>query len=308
MNALEPRPPRADATDPARRPAAGRPKTVSALGLALGAGLLLLGRSSRPGARPAIPAAPRAPAPPPTAVPPAAEAEPARLAPAATVVAPDPAVASAPTLAPTLVLPARLSPRDARIALGLGVYLVLCGLVALYAMGDLWAGRFTLPRLLFPGIDLKAHDLAAIQSFGYTALGAVIGAAILSLYGLHQHAAMKADFRSSYLGSYVVGPWASAFLGVAAYALVRGGLLVFGGSGEVDGATPSTQLAYLALGILTGFAFDRVLAKMNDLAEQVFARAAPRPASSQANPAAPGQAQAATPAAAPAKPADPVTP
>lgn len=166
--------------------------------------------------------------------------------------------------------------RQRLAALGLGIYLVFCGAFTLWFMAHVWCGSYELFRPLFPHLDpdqLKPEHAGDVLTFVNTIGGAVLGAVILCLQGLHKHAVVLRNFRGRFGGSYLLGPWASGLLGVATYAMLRGGLLVFGtDSGASGGAAidNGSSYAFLAIGIMTGFAWERMLARIDDAARQLF--------------------------------------
>jgi hypothetical protein len=170
------------------------------------------------------------------------------------------------------------------IPFALGIYLLVCSALALYLLVDVWGDRLSILRFLFPGITFDAGRLATVKPVTYMVVGAVLGGVILSFQGLHIHAAQLRNFRPSFSGSYLIGPWAAGLLGIAVYALVRGGVLVFGGTSSAPTSTAS-RFAYLGLGFLTGFAWNKLLAKLNSVAVQLFATE--RPDRGTGTPAAP---------------------
>jgi hypothetical protein len=154
------------------------------------------------------------------------------------------------------------------LLLFLGLYLIVCGLLAAYALIDAWSSSFRLWMWIFPNLDLTSDSHGFLKTFSYMVAGSVIGAVIRSFQGLHQYGAVQGTFRASYTVSYLVGPWTAALLGVAVYGLVRGGVLVFGGAEEIERPNEATQLGYLGLGTIVGFAWDKVLVKLSSLADQ----------------------------------------
>jgi hypothetical protein len=168
--------------------------------------------------------------------------------------------------------PREPKPFDGWIQLVLAVYLVVCGFLGLALMLDTWSEKLRLLSWLITPAEF-GQQKAFVKTFLYTIEGSLIGAVIVSLKGLHEYGAVKGVFRMSFAGSYLVGPWASILLGAVVYALIRGGLLVFGGVTDIENASEATQFGYLGFGALIGFAWNKVLVKLNAVAEQIFSSA-----------------------------------
>jgi hypothetical protein len=164
----------------------------------------------------------------------------------------------------------------------LAVYLLVAGLTAVGVLLDAWTKQFGLLRFFFRSLDTTAVDLRLLQTMTYLTAGTVLGAVVISFRGLHDHGVIRGDFRPSFAGSYLLGPWASAFLGIAMYGLIRGGLFLFSGTANGGEGAEATDFTYLGLGFLIGFAWNRVLAKLDSLAAEMFR------AGSDARPAAAG--------------------
>ncbi|MGB7926055.1 MAG: hypothetical protein WCF57_22640 [Pyrinomonadaceae bacterium] len=163
------------------------------------------------------------------------------------------------------------------IPLGLALYLLVCGVLAIYFVADVWSEQFLFLRALFRGVDFRQTDLGTVKTVAYTTAGSLIGAVIISLKGLHTHYVVKQEFRMPYCGSYFIGPWAAGLLGIAVYVLIRGGLLVLGGKADLEAPTEATQFGYLGMGFLVGFAWDKVLVKLNLVAVQLFGSESVKP-------------------------------
>jgi hypothetical protein len=159
---------------------------------------------------------------------------------------------------------------DALTAFSLPPYLLICSALTVYSLVDFWLAQFWLLGLLFPGVEFAPKQHLAMQTFAYATGGAVLGAIILCFRHLHKHV-RHGTFRACYVGFYLFGPWSAALLGITSYMLARGGLLVFAGGNEQAVPLSETSVyAYFALGILTGFGHERMLAKVNSLAKQIF--------------------------------------
>ena len=120
------------------------------------------------------------------------------------------------------------------IPLSLGLYLLVAGLAAVGLLVDAWTKQFAVLRFFFRSVDPTVIDVRLLQTMTYMTAGTILGAVVISFRGLHEHGVLRADFRPSFAGSYLLGPSASAFLGIAMYGLIRGGLVfLLGGSGNV---------------------------------------------------------------------------
>jgi hypothetical protein len=163
------------------------------------------------------------------------------------------------------------------LALILGIYIVGVALVSIVCIWEIYfdklnwvAGQgITLPDDMTLRTDLRLALLAGT--------GAILGGCLLCFLGLFRHVVLVPEFNARFFGSYLIGPWAVFFLGLTAYVLVRAGLLAFGGVQDVSEITSANELSYLALGLLVGFAWNRVLMKLAALAEELFSSNATRP-------------------------------
>jgi hypothetical protein len=169
---------------------------------------------------------------------------------------------------PTALEP-RMSPFDTLTAFGLPVYLLICSALTVHVLIEFWLADFWLLYMLFPGVNLAAKQYPAVQTLADATGGAVLGAVILCFRHLYKHTSQR-SFSRRYVGFYLYGPWSAALLGITSYMLARGGLLVFAGGNEQAALGETSAYAYFALGILTGFGHERMLARVNALAKQIF--------------------------------------
>ena len=136
------------------------------------------------------------------------------------------------------------------IPLILSIYLMSCGLFASYLFFDTLTNNFNFLCLIFPNIASKSESSILVTiSFMFT--GSLFGAIILSFKGLHKYAATKKNFESSYIGSYLIGPWAAAFLGIVMYGIIRGGLFIFGGMDTINSGNEATEFSFLVWDLLS---------------------------------------------------------
>jgi hypothetical protein len=153
----------------------------------------------------------------------------------------------------------------------LAIYLLMVGLFATYIFFDTLTHNFYFLGAIFANIT-TALDKSTLITLSFMISGSILGAAILSLKGLHKYAAVQGEFITSYTGSYIIGPWAAALLGLVMYGIIRGGLFVFGGLGSIDSPNEATELGYFGVGFLVGFAWDKTLDKLDSLAGELFSR------------------------------------
>jgi hypothetical protein len=159
----------------------------------------------------------------------------------------------------------------ALLCLLLGFYLVVVATVALVGIYDIRANDFALAKSLKFTVPTAPETLADVRIALLTMLGASLGACLLSFLGLFQHAVLTANFNHRFFGSYLVGPIAVVFLGLAVFILARAGLFVFGNVGDTTKITPNNELSFLGLGILVGFSWNHVLTRIAELGAQIFA-------------------------------------
>lgn len=152
----------------------------------------------------------------------------------------------------------------------LAVYLLMCGNVAIALGLEAYSGSYRFVGMLISPSVLMPPVNPTVPTLLYSVSGAIIGAVLLSLRGLYRHGAVLNDFKRSYAGAYLIGPWAAGLLGLAVYVLARAGMLTFGGTSDLKNLTEAGELSYLGVGILVGFAWEKVLNKLDAVADQVF--------------------------------------
>jgi hypothetical protein len=161
---------------------------------------------------------------------------------------------------------------SALIPLFLGAYLLTCSWFVLYLLTDIWSGSLVKLAWILPGINLSDGHLQAVQCFSQTAGGAVLGAIILCFRMLHKHAVVLKDFDARYAGSYMIGPWAAGLLGITVFTMLKSGQTFLGDFGAQESLS---CYFYLLLGIVTGFSWERVLARIDGAAKQIFGSGCP---------------------------------
>lgn len=136
----------------------------------------------------------------------------------------------------------------------------------------IWPGGDILGVLPAGATTIVLADNSARLMIAITA-GSTLGAVLHSLVGLHLHAVVLRNFAPRFTGSYLIGPFAAALLGIALFALLQGGLLLLGGSAATSPSENEVRrlvLFYVAVGVLTGLAFDSVVLRFDGVARQIF--------------------------------------
>lgn len=156
----------------------------------------------------------------------------------------------------------------ASLAFLVGLYLLLVSasaVLAIYILG--FTDWLTIERLgvFRPGAEATLEDVRCALLSG---VGAMLGACVLGFVGLFKHAVTTAGFNPRFLGSYLLGPLAVILLGLIAFVLVRTGLLAFGGPDGPLSPSLVARLSYTALGILVGFSWQRMIARVATVTSQ----------------------------------------
>lgn len=162
-----------------------------------------------------------------------------------------------------------LDKSHSKLALMLGIYCVMVGLCTLYLIYVLLTGEIFEQLLQSEDATKNSLELLLISAF-ITMLGGVLGSVLHNLIGLHVHAVIKADFIPRFAGSYLLGPFGAAFLALAMFCVIQGGLLALSGDISQPDNLVRSSLFYMAIGIITGFAFDTVIIRIDSVAKQLF--------------------------------------
>jgi hypothetical protein len=170
-------------------------------------------------------------------------------------------------------------------------YLTLCLVGGLWFELDILADRLTLARLsrpivtdLISRVGLESPPAIAVSIEVRSRLALVllvmgagwVGGTLSAMRSLQSHYGIPVDFPwdeakqekdrfyTAYLPRYFWGPWLGTGLALVVFALVRSGVLVFGGlpGNGNDGVTFTVQLANMGLGALVGLAAKDVIEKL----------------------------------------------
>jgi hypothetical protein len=152
----------------------------------------------------------------------------------------------------------------------LAVYNLIAGAAIVVAIGAILT-RWIIPVLPAGDPAAAANQAeAAVRFLALTALGSGFGAVIHNLLGLHVHYAVVGDFQPRFSGSYVLGPFGAAGLGFTLFVILQSGLFALGGDVAKPEDALRASLFYVAIGILTGLAWDTIILRLDAIARQLF--------------------------------------
>lgn len=120
--------------------------------------------------------------------------------------------------------------------------------------------------------NLPPERLATLKMLAYVFCFGGIGGTSYSIYGLYKHVA-AADYDPAYLYWYLFRGPLGGVLGLIAYLMMQGGVLVFADQKELSGTPPSTfktKAATASLAFLAGYATNQFSDKLKSLAQAFF--------------------------------------
>jgi len=153
------------------------------------------------------------------------------------------------------------------LAAAVGFYSTFVGIAVCWALYKVWTSTQMTNILASTSIDDISIMLITLS---FTMLGGMMGAVLHGLVGLHIHAVIKGEFNRRFIGSYILGPFGAAFLSLAIFCIIQGGLMALGGEVSAPDEILRASLFYIAVGVLCGFAFDTVILRIDGIAKQMF--------------------------------------
>ena len=157
-----------------------------------------------------------------------------------------------------------------RLKLAVFFYLLLGLFFFVYLMLDTWSGEFAVPRKVL-GLPTTFVAEPDFQFFMFAAAGGGLGGIIYSVLAFHRHVSIRLDFESHFAWGYFFSPWMATVMGLVAFVLVQGGLLVFSQQSEPTGGS-GTDIGYFGFGFLAGFGWTSATEKFRQLVIQIFGR------------------------------------
>ncbi len=148
------------------------------------------------------------------------------------------------------------------------LYLLLGLFFFVYLMLDSWSGEFWVPQKIL-GLSASFVLEPDFQFFMFAASGGGLGGTIYSVLGFHRHVSLRKDFETDFVWGYIYSPWMATVMGLVAFTLVQGGLLIFAPQNDGTSAT-RTEIGYFGFGFLAGFGWTSATEKFRQLVIQIF--------------------------------------
>ncbi len=104
----------------------------------------------------------------------------------------------------------------------------------------------------------------------FTMVGGVLGAGVLGMVSFHRYESMLGTFHVRHAWGFLYAPLLAGILSLVVFALMQGGLLVFGELKAPEEFSHITGLAYLAIGFLSGFGWYPATQKIEQIVARFF--------------------------------------
>lgn len=155
----------------------------------------------------------------------------------------------------------------------ISLYMLAYSLVSIWLLFDGWVNKFSSIHWLwkiqegqgFPG----SISLALFSTFG-----AVLGGLVLSITSFHKYIAIEKSFDTDHLWGFIFTPILSSIVGLIVFTLVQSGLLVLSGSFTENDQSISAALGFTAIDCISGYNWDVVIGKLQELSKSVISKSA----------------------------------
>jgi hypothetical protein len=104
----------------------------------------------------------------------------------------------------------------------------------------------------------------------FTMVGSVLGSSLLGITSFHRYQAVEKSFDVDHLWGFFFSPLLALIVGILIFAIIQSGLVVL--SGNLASATnpENATLGYLAIGGISGYNWDVVVKKIQNLSKDVL--------------------------------------
>lgn len=174
---------------------------------------------------------------------------------------------------------------DDQASFGMKFAIVIYLLVALIGCSalflDLWRpSSFVVDWILgtAAGPDVDPTRVM-FRSLLFSVVGGAFGGIIFSLLAFNRQVGFRRDFSQRFVWGYFYSPFVASVLGLIAFALVKGGILILSGGADSVEDQNIANLGHLSLGFLAGFGWSTFTEKLGRIITEVFGSASPPEAS-----------------------------
>lgn len=151
----------------------------------------------------------------------------------------------------------------------IAVWLVSYTLIAMSYLADLWLNKDHFLCVNFNYLDCSSFPYWVELSV-HSLIGGVLGAGVLGMVSFYKYVSMERSFELSHGWGYLFAPILGGVLGLITFALVQSGLLVFSGSIQDADRNFVSNMAFLAIGFLSGFGWYPATLKIQSLVNKFF--------------------------------------
>jgi hypothetical protein len=149
------------------------------------------------------------------------------------------------------------------------IYIFIYTLTAIWILIDGFLTNFSFILNLWTVDELQAVP-PIVNYLIFTMVGAILGSALLGIISFHRYQAIEKSFDVDHLWGFLFSPLLALIVGILMFAIIQSGLVVL--SGNLASATnpENAKLGYLAIGGISGYNWDVVVNKIQNLSKDVL--------------------------------------
>lgn len=148
----------------------------------------------------------------------------------------------------------------------LSIYIFVYSVGTMWVLFDGFINDFSSLNWLW-GSEKQFSILVSLILF--TIFGSILGGAVLSITSFHKYFAVQKIFDSAHIWGFLFTPILSSIVGLTVFSLVNSSLLILGGSFNRED-TVTSALGFTAIGCISGYNWDVVIWKLQQLSKSVF--------------------------------------
>ncbi len=152
------------------------------------------------------------------------------------------------------------------ILLSVPTYIFVYSIASIWLLIDGWVNNFSSLYHLWGVDNLPSKVIFLI----FTAIGAILGSAILGICSFHRYQAIEKSFDIDHLWGFLFSPLLATIIGILVFSIIQSGLIVLSGSIDGNHNPANATLGYLAIGAVTGYNWDVFIKKLQELSKSVL--------------------------------------